>query len=164
MAFSQGDESGSIVVYWYGEFVESCAPPQKSCLQSQFRLATESKMACCSKNSTNPLVDTDAYVASSDVSLDGYICTHICLIYVFAERLQSHQQFRAVFDVQLVTSATILCPRQGLVDSQASQPFFICCCLYSDKLSFRLCLLLVCSVCWVIRPMFVIPGSSEPNK
>ena len=38
----------------------------------------------------NPLVDTDAYVASSDVSLAGYICTHVCLIYVFAERLRSH--------------------------------------------------------------------------
>ena len=37
----------------------------------------------------HPFVDTDAYVASSDVSLDGYICTHVCLIYVFAERLQS---------------------------------------------------------------------------
>ena len=36
-----------------------------------------------------PLVDTDAYVASSDVSLAGYICTHVCLIYVFAERLRS---------------------------------------------------------------------------
>ena len=37
-----------------------------------------------------PLVDNDAYVVSSDVSLAGYICTHVCLIYVFAERLQSH--------------------------------------------------------------------------
>ena len=36
-----------------------------------------------------PFVDTDAYVASSNVSLAGYICTHVCLIYVFAERLQS---------------------------------------------------------------------------
>ena len=33
-------------------------------------------------NSTTPFVDTDAYVASSDVSLVGYICTHVCLIYV----------------------------------------------------------------------------------
>ena len=40
-------------------------------------------------NSTTPFVDTDAYVVSSDVSLAGYICTHVCLIYVFAERLQS---------------------------------------------------------------------------
>ena len=40
-------------------------------------------------NSTTPFVDTDAYVVSSDVSLAGYICTHVCLFYVFAERLQS---------------------------------------------------------------------------
>ena len=33
-------------------------------------------------NSTTPLVDTDAYVASSDVSLGEYLCTHVCLIYV----------------------------------------------------------------------------------
>ena len=39
--------------------------------------------------STTPFVDTDAYVDSSNVSLAGYICTHVCLIYVFAERLQS---------------------------------------------------------------------------
>ena len=30
----------------------------------------------------HPLVDTDAYVASSNVSLAGYICTHVCLFYV----------------------------------------------------------------------------------
>ena len=40
-------------------------------------------------NSTTPFVDTDAYVDRSDVSLAGYICTHVCLIYVFVERLQS---------------------------------------------------------------------------
>ena len=34
-------------------------------------------------NSTTPFVDTDAYVVSSDVSLAGYICTHVCLFYVF---------------------------------------------------------------------------------
>ena len=33
-------------------------------------------------NSTTPFVDTDAYVASSDVSLAEYLCTHVCLIYV----------------------------------------------------------------------------------
>ena len=38
----------------------------------------------------HPFVDTDAYVASSDVSLARYICTHVFLTYVFAERLQSH--------------------------------------------------------------------------
>ena len=41
-------------------------------------------------NSTTPFVDTDAYIDSLDVSLAGYICTHVCLFYVFAERLQSH--------------------------------------------------------------------------
>ena len=40
-------------------------------------------------NPSIPFVDTDAYVVSSDVSLAGYICTHVCLIYVFAEGLQS---------------------------------------------------------------------------
>ena len=33
-------------------------------------------------NSTTPFIDTDAYVDSSDVSLAGYICTHVCLFYV----------------------------------------------------------------------------------
>ena len=40
-------------------------------------------------NSTIPFVDNDAYVDSSDVCLAGYICTHVCLFYVFAERVQS---------------------------------------------------------------------------
>ena len=40
-------------------------------------------------NPTIPFVDNDAYVVSSDVSLAGYICTHVCLFYVFAERLRS---------------------------------------------------------------------------
>ena len=31
---------------------------------------------------TIPFVDTDANVDSSDVSLAGYICTHVCLFYV----------------------------------------------------------------------------------
>ena len=47
------------------------------------------KAGLLQSNSTTPFVDTDAYVASSDVSLAGYICTHVCLFYVFAERLQS---------------------------------------------------------------------------
>ena len=34
-------------------------------------------------NSTTPFVDNDAYVDRSDVSLAGYICTHVCLFYVF---------------------------------------------------------------------------------
>ena len=33
-------------------------------------------------NSTTPFFDTDADVASSDVSLAGYICTHVFLFYV----------------------------------------------------------------------------------
>ena len=33
-------------------------------------------------NSTTPFVDNNAYVVSSDVSLAGYICTHVCLFYV----------------------------------------------------------------------------------
>ena len=37
----------------------------------------------------HPLVDNDAYVDRSDVSLAGYICTHVCLFYVFAERRES---------------------------------------------------------------------------
>ena len=37
----------------------------------------------------HPFVDTDAYVVSSDVSLAEYLCTHVCLIYVFVESLQS---------------------------------------------------------------------------
>ena len=48
------------------------------------------KVGLLQSNSTTPFVDTDAYVDSSDVSLAGYICTHVCLIYVFAERIQSH--------------------------------------------------------------------------
>ena len=35
--------------------------------------------------STTSFVDTDAYVDSSDVCLAGYICTHVCLFYIFAE-------------------------------------------------------------------------------
>ena len=37
-------------------------------------------------NATTPFVATNAYVVSSNVSLAGYICTHVCLFYVFAER------------------------------------------------------------------------------
>ena len=33
-------------------------------------------------NPALPFVDNDAYVDSSDVSLAGYICTHVCLFYV----------------------------------------------------------------------------------
>ena len=41
-------------------------------------------------NPTTPLLDTNAHVASSDVSLVEYICTHVCLIYVLWRRLRSH--------------------------------------------------------------------------
>ena len=47
------------------------------------------KAGLLQSNSTIPFVDNDAYVDSSDVSLAGYICTHVCLFYVFAERLRS---------------------------------------------------------------------------
>ena len=50
----------------------------------------QAKAGLLQLNSTTPFVDTDAYVASSDVSLAGYICTHVCLICVFVEILQSH--------------------------------------------------------------------------
>ena len=36
-------------------------------------------------NPTIPFVDNDAYVDSSDVSLAGYICTHVCL-FMFLQR------------------------------------------------------------------------------
>ena len=48
------------------------------------------KAGLLQSNSTIPFVDNDACVDRSDVSLAGYICTHVCLFYVFAERLQSH--------------------------------------------------------------------------
>ena len=48
------------------------------------------KAGLLQSNPTIPFVDNDAYVDRSDVSLAGYICTHVCLFYVFAERLQSH--------------------------------------------------------------------------
>ena len=48
------------------------------------------KAGLLQSNSTIPVVDNDACVDRSDVSLVGYICTHVCLFYVFAERLQSH--------------------------------------------------------------------------
>ena len=41
-------------------------------------------------NSTTPLVDTNAYVVSSDVSLVGYICTHVCLIYVLQRERETY--------------------------------------------------------------------------
>src|SRR3954470_23646983 len=40
------------------------------------------KAGLLQSNSTTPFIDTDAYVASSDVSLAEYNCTHLCLFYV----------------------------------------------------------------------------------
>ena len=68
--------------------MDSCAPPQESLavvVQDSHRV----EAGLLQLNSTIPFVDNDAYVVSSDVSLAGYICTHVCLFYVFAERLQS---------------------------------------------------------------------------
>ena len=56
----------------------------KEILVDVVQVSQESKLACCNKLH-NPLVDNDAYVDSSDVSLAEYLCTHGCLIYVFAE-------------------------------------------------------------------------------
>ena len=40
------------------------------------------KAGLLQSKSTTPFIDIDAYVASSDVSLAEYLCTHVCLIYV----------------------------------------------------------------------------------
>ena len=71
-----------------GEYVDLCAPPQESLavvVQDRHRV----KAGLLQLNSTIPFVDNDAYVVSSDVSIAGYICTHVCLFYVFPERLRS---------------------------------------------------------------------------
>ena len=73
-----------------GEYVDSCAPPQKSYIAVVVQVSHRVKAGLLQLNPTIPFVDNDAYVVSSDVSLAGYICTHVCLFYVFAERLQSH--------------------------------------------------------------------------
>ena len=73
-----------------GEYVDSCAPPQKSYIAVVVQDSHRVKAGLLQLNPTIPFVDNDAYVVSSDVSLAGYICTHVCLFYVFAERLQSH--------------------------------------------------------------------------
>ena len=62
------------------EYVDSCAPPQKLLAVIVQDSHSQSWLAVVKPH--NPLVDTDAYVASSDVSLAGYICTHVCLFYV----------------------------------------------------------------------------------
>ena len=52
--------------------------------------------------STTPFVDIDPYVASSYVSLIGYICTHVFLIYVFAERLQSLSVWNGTYGITTI--------------------------------------------------------------
>ena len=79
------------MVYWYGEYVDLCAPPQKSYIAVVVQDSHRVKAGLLQSNSTIPFVDNDAYVDSSDVSLAGYICTNVCLIYVFVERLQSRK-------------------------------------------------------------------------
>ena len=66
-----------------------CATP-KELLTVVIQDSHRVKAGLLQLNSTTLFVDTDAYVVSSDVSLAGYICTHVCLFYVFAERLPSH--------------------------------------------------------------------------
>ena len=128
-----------------GEYVDSCALPQKSYLQTQFRIATESKLLAA-VTPHHPFVDTDTYVASSDVSLVGYICTHVCLIYVFQRdfSLTSSSAWTSTFSLLPQLRS---CTSAGSCRQSGFSAFFICSCLYSDKLSFRMCLLLVCSVC-----------------
>ena len=56
--------------------MDSCAPPQKLLavvVQDSHRV----KAGLLQSNSTIPFVDNDAFVVSSDVSLAGYICTHV---------------------------------------------------------------------------------------
>ena len=69
--------------------MDSCAPPQEL-LAVVVQVSHRVKAGLLQLNPTIPFVDNDAYVVNSDVSLAGYICTHVCLFYVFAERLQSH--------------------------------------------------------------------------
>ena len=63
--------------------MDSCAPPQKSYIAVVVQDSHRVKAGLLQSNSTIPFVDNDAYVVSSDVSLAGYICTHVCLFYVF---------------------------------------------------------------------------------
>ena len=62
----------------------------KELLAVVVQVSHRGKASLLQSNSTIPSVDNDAYVDRSDVSLAGYICTHVCLFYVFAERLQYH--------------------------------------------------------------------------
>ena len=62
--------------------MDSCAPPQKGYIEVVVQDSHRVKAGLLQLNSTTPFVDTDAYVASSDISLAGYLCTQVCLIYV----------------------------------------------------------------------------------
>ena len=61
--------------------MDSCAPP-KELLAIVVQDSHRVKAGLLQSNSTIPFVDNDAYVDSSDVSLAGYICTHVCLFSV----------------------------------------------------------------------------------
>ena len=65
--------------------MDSCAPPQRSYLAVVVQDSHRVKAGLLQLNPTIPCVDNDAYVVSSDVSPAGYICTHVCLFYVFVE-------------------------------------------------------------------------------
>ena len=80
------------------------------------------KAGLLQSNPTIPFVDNDAYVDSSDVSLAGYICTHVCL-FMFLQRdfgLASSSAWTSTFSLLPQLRS---CASAGLVDSQASQPF-----------------------------------------
>ena len=62
--------------------MDSCAPPQKSYIAVVVQDSHRVKAGLLQLNPTIPFVDNDAYVVSSDVSLAGYICTHVFLFYV----------------------------------------------------------------------------------
>ena len=80
------------------------------------------KAGLLQSNPTIPFVDNDAYVDSSDVSLAGYICTHVCLFYVL------QRDFSLISSSSWTSTFSLLpqlrsCASAGLIDSQASQPF-----------------------------------------
>ena len=76
MAFSQGDGSGSIVVYWLVN-MWTRVRHLKRVICSRRIDSHRVKVGLLQLNPTTPFVDNDAYVVRSDVSLAGYICTHI---------------------------------------------------------------------------------------
>ena len=48
------------------------------------------KAGLLQSNPTIPFVDNDAYVVCSDVSLAGYICTHVAYFMFLQQRLRSY--------------------------------------------------------------------------